>query len=131
MIYACSKYPEVMVVQGTSTEDNIEAFTEVFSQHGVPKKIRSDNGPPFNGRNSHLISRYFKYLGIQHQTNFSAEDPESSGQVESFMKHLGKVFHTAEIEGRSPQAALAEHLMNLRARPHPSTKKSQTEASFR
>ena len=46
------------------------------------------------------------------------------------MKHIGKVFHTAEIEGRSPQAALAEHLMNFRAAPHPSTKKSPAELLF-
>ena len=33
--------------------------------------------PPFNGKDSHLLTKYFKYLGIEHQTNLSAEDPES------------------------------------------------------
>ena len=54
------KYSDVMVVQETSTEENIEAFAEVFSGHSVPKRIRSGNGPPFNGRDSHLLMRYHK-----------------------------------------------------------------------
>ena len=43
------------VVKGTSAEDNIQAFSEVFSRHGVPRKLHSDNRAPFNGKDSHLL----------------------------------------------------------------------------
>ena len=129
-IDAFSKYPEVIGVMGTSADDNIEAFAQVFARHGVPRLLRSDNGAPFNGKESHLLTRYLKYMGVKHKTNFSAEDPESSGQVEAFMKHLGKVYHTAEISGQDPRFALQNHLMQYRATPHPSTGKPPAELLF-
>ena len=121
---------QVIGVKGTSADNNIEAFSQVFARHGVPRLLRSDNGAPFNGRESHLLARYLKYMGVKHKTNFSAEDPESSGQVEAFMKHLGKVYHTAEITGQDPGFALSNHLMQYRATPHPSTGKPPAELLF-
>ena len=44
-----TRYPKMAVVKGTSAEDNIQAFSEVFSRHGVPRRLHSDNGAPFNG----------------------------------------------------------------------------------
>ena len=35
IIDGLTRYPEVLVVKGTSAEDNIQAFSEVFSRHGV------------------------------------------------------------------------------------------------
>ena len=129
-IDAFSKYPEVIRVKGTSADDNLDGFAQVFARHGVPRLLRSDNGAPFNGKESHLLTKYLKYMGVKHKTNFSAEDPESSGQVEAFMKHLGKVYHTAEISGQDPHFALQNHLMQYRATPHPSTGKPPAELLF-
>ena len=53
--------------------------------------------------------------GIQHITNRSAEDPEATGLVEAFMKHLKKVFHTAEVAREDPYLRLNDYLMLLRA----------------
>ena len=39
IIDGLTRYPKVSVVKGTSAEDKIQAFTEVFSRHGVPKKL--------------------------------------------------------------------------------------------
>ena len=125
-----SKYPEVVRIQGPSTDDNIDGYVQVFARHGVPRLLRSDNGAPFNGKESHLLTRYLKFMGIKHRPNFSAEDPESSGQVGVFMKHLGKVYHTAEIIGQDPHFALPTHLMQYRATPHPSTGKPPAELLF-
>ena len=38
-------------------------------------------------------------MGIQHVTNKSAKDPEATGLVEAFMRHLKKIFHTAGHSG--------------------------------
>ena len=129
-IDALSRYPEVVRVQGTSAEDNIAAFNEVFARHGTPRVLRTDNGAPFNGTGSHLLRQYLRYRGVDHRPNISAEDPEASGQVEAFMKHIKKVFHTAEIMGKDPHHKLTDHLMAYRATPHPTTGKSPAELLF-
>ena len=40
-------------------------------------------------------------MGVTHVTK-SAEDPEATGLVEAFMKHLKKIFHTAGVEREDP-----------------------------
>ena len=125
-----TRYPEAVVVRGTSAEDNIHAFSEIFSRHGVPEILHSDNGPPFNGRDSHLLQQYFQNFGIQHLPNHSAEDPEATGLVEAFMKHIKKLFHTSSISHTDPYLALHNHLLQVRATPHPSTSKSPAELLF-
>ena len=50
VIDGLSRYPEVAIVKNTAAEDNIHAFAEMFARHGIPAKLHSDNGPPFNGK---------------------------------------------------------------------------------
>ena len=52
VIDGLTRYPEVAVVNGTGADDNIRAFADIFSRHGVPKRLHSDNGAPFNGKGS-------------------------------------------------------------------------------
>ena len=59
-----TRYPEVAMVRGTSAEDNIQAFSDVFSRHGISRRLHSDNGAPFNGKDSHLLQKYLKNMGI-------------------------------------------------------------------
>ena len=89
------------IVKSTSTDDNIQAFTEIFSRHGIPDRLHSDNGAPFNGKDSHLLQQYLRSMGVTHVTK-SAEDPEATGLMEAFMKHLKKIFHTAGVEREDP-----------------------------
>lgn len=116
-----TKYPEVAVVKGTSAEANIEAFGSIFTRHGFCEILKTDGGPPFNGNENHLLQRYFRWAGIDHQKTRSAEDLEANGLAEAFMKHLKKIWHTALIERKNPVAELNKHLLMFRARPHPST----------
>ena len=101
VIDGLTRYPEVAIVKSTSADDNIQAFTEIFSRHGVPDRLHSDNGAPFNGKDSHLLQQYLRSMGVTHVTK-SAEDPEATGLVEAFMKHLKKIFHTAGVEREDP-----------------------------
>ena len=118
-----SRYPEVAIVRGTSADANIPALDEIFSRHGFCKRIKTDGGPPFNGHENHSLQQYFKWAGIKHKTTVSAEDPEANGLAEAFMKHCAKIYHTALIERKSPEAELNKHLRMYRATPHPTTGK--------
>ena len=86
-----TRYPEVAVVRGTSAEDIIHAFAEVFSRHGVTRKLHSDNGAPFNGKDSHLLQQYLRNMGIQHVTNKCTEDHTYEQVVEKTMQTLLKL----------------------------------------
>ena len=125
-----SRYPEVRIVSGTSADDNVEAFDDIFTEYGYCETLTTDNGPPFNGNEYHALQQYFKWAGIEHITIESAEDPESNGLAESFMKHLTKIWHTSLIEGKNPVAEVNKHVQMFKATPHPTTKKSPAEMMF-
>ena len=117
-------------VKRTSTEGNIDAFKEVFTRHGAPRVLRTNNGPPFNGKGSHLLKLYLRKKGAEHRPNISGDDPEASGQVEVFMMDLKKMFHIAHNIGKDSYHMLTDHLMAYRATPHPTTGKSPVELLF-
>ena len=125
-----SRYPEVAVVNGTGAEANIEVFDTIFSHHGYPETLVTDNGPPFNGNEYHLLQKYFKWAGIAHIPTESANDPEANGLAEAFMKHCAKIYHTATIEGLNPKAEINKHLQMVRATPHLTTGKSPAEMMY-
>ena len=44
-----TKSPEVEIVHSTSIQAIIPKLDRIFATHGIPVKLTSDNGPPFNG----------------------------------------------------------------------------------
>ena len=44
-----SKFHEVEVVKSTLAKACIPKLDRIFATHGIPRKIRTDNGPPYNG----------------------------------------------------------------------------------
>ena len=57
-----SRFPEVEIVHSTRASTVIPKLDKMFSVHGIPDTIISDNGPPFNGDD---YARYLKTLGSQ------------------------------------------------------------------
>ena len=43
-----SRFPEVEITNTTATGPTLEALTKIFSTHGLPYKVITDNGSPFN-----------------------------------------------------------------------------------
>ena len=118
-----SKWPEVKVfLRGQSTNANgvISAMEKMFMIHGIPDKVRTDNGPPFNSKE---FKSFFNRIGFQTQkvTPLWPSGPLANSQAEPFMKCLGKIVRTAHIENRDWQKALDRFLLAYRATPHPST----------
>ena len=44
VIDGLTRYPEVAIVKGRGADDNIQAFSDIFSRHGVPASLHNDNG---------------------------------------------------------------------------------------
>ena len=102
----------------------------MFSRNGVPRRLHSDNGASFNSKDSHLLQRYLTNMDIKYITNKSPEDPEATGLVEAFMRHLKKIIHTVGVEREDPYLRLNNYLMQFRATPHCTMKKCLAELLF-
>ena len=125
-----SKYPEVVVVNSTNGDTNVKILDDIFSRHGFPQSLRTDNGPPWNGKECHSMQKYLKWCGIDHEPTISAYDPEANGLAESYMKVCQKIYHTALIENKNPKAEIKIWLRVNRSTPHPSTGKIPAEILF-
>lgn len=125
-----TKYPEAVVVSHTAAKDNIRALEEIFGRHGYPDKFISDNGPPWNGLETHPMQKYLTWAGVEHLPTKSAEDPEANGLAERFMQKVGKSWETAYVEGKDPLAALNTMLKTYRNTEHSVTRRKPAEWLF-
>ena len=125
-----TKYPEAVVVRGTDAASNIPVLEEIFGRHGYPDNLITDNGPPWNGTDSHIMQRYLKWAGINHQPTQSAEDPESNGLAERFMQAVGHSWATAHVEDKDPVASLNAKVKMYRNTEHSVTKRKPSEWLF-
>ena len=77
-----SKWPEVAIISSTTSAKTIEALRAMFSTHGLPNQIVSDNGTQF-------VSTEFKTFlqknGIQHLTS-APYHPGTNGLAERFAR---------------------------------------------
>ena len=91
LIDAYSKWLEVHIVNSTSSEVTILKLQQIFSTHGLPEQIVSDNGPAFT---SHEFKDYMKQCGIHH-IRTSPYHPSSNGlaerAVQTFKSSLKKL----------------------------------------
>ena len=125
-IDAYSRYPEVEIVWSTAASSTIPKLDKIFSTHGIPYKVISDNGPPFNG---HEIKRYMEIKGIEYITTTPLW-PQGNSEAKLFMEPLVKSIQTARTQGRNWKQELYSFLLNYRATPHSTTKVAAAELLF-
>lgn len=104
----------------------IPRLHKVFAEFGVPAKVRTDNGPPFNGRE---FQSFAKNMGFDHRKT-TPKWPRANGEAERFMRTVKKTVEAANIEQRPWKEELHEMLRNYRATPHSSTGKPPATVLF-
>ena len=72
--------------QYTSAKSTIQCFESIFSHHGIPRTIVSDNYPPFQGDETR---QYMSTNGIKHR-KITPIWPQANGEAKTFMKPLTK-----------------------------------------
>ena len=86
-----------------STSKNIvNLMKQIFSEHGIPKIIRSDNGPQYSGQ---PFKQFALDYGFTHQTS-SPNYPRSNGFIESQVKVVKRTLKKAQEAGTDPYIAL-------------------------
>ena len=121
-----SRYPEVEILKSTSSKSTIPKLDKIFSDFGIPKEVKTDNGPPFNSADFRMFA---EYLGFSHR-KITPHWPQANGEVERFMRMLEKAIRTAQIEGKPWKQELYTFLRNYRASPHSTTEVPPYDAMF-
>ena len=73
-----SRYPEVIKLRTTTSSSIIEAVKAVFSRHGIPETVLSDNGPQFSSMEFAKFASDYSFHHIPSSLHF----PQSNGLAE-------------------------------------------------
>ena len=76
----------------------------MFSRHGIPQMVRSDNGPQFI---STEFKKFAKEWGFQHVTS-SPHYPQSNGMAERHVKTAKALLTKAQLSGQDPFLMMVE-----------------------
>lgn len=109
----CSRYPEVEIIASIKTKVVIPTLDNIFSVFGIPKSLKTDNGPPWKGE---TIKDFAKVLGFHHQP-VTPLWPQANSQHENFNRTLRKLIQTDKIEGKSWKRQLYRFLQNYSSTP--------------
>ena len=77
-----SRYIEVQKLKSTTSASIITALKAVFSHHGIPAAVVSDNGPQYA---SQEMKEFSQSYGVSHITS-SPHYPQSNGEAERAVK---------------------------------------------
>ena len=91
-----SKFPFVFKMGKTDAKAVIRCLEEIISLEGVPDRLRTDNGPPFN---SDEFSAFCQQEGIEHILS-SPLYPESNGFIERHVKNLKDKMRKVTEDGK-------------------------------
>ena len=98
------------ILPGKSTSKTvIELMKQIFSEHGIPHVVRSDNGPHYH---CYSFTEFAQQYGFKHVTS-SPHFPFSNGFIESQVKTTKKTLKKAKATNSDPYLAL----MCLRSTP--------------
>ena len=82
-----SRYPEVIKLTTTTSTAVVNILKSIFSRHGIPEILRSDNGPQFD---SQEMSAFASSYGFQLKPS-SPHYPQSNGQAERAIRTVKRL----------------------------------------
>ncbi|KAL7881434.1 hypothetical protein AOLI_G00082820 [Acnodon oligacanthus] len=90
-----SLYPEVCGLTSTIAENIITCMKSIFSRHGVPTEVFTDNGPQFSGAGFKAFSEEWDFV----HTTSSPHFPQSNGLTEKLVGIVKKLMRKAKDGG--------------------------------
>lgn len=99
----------------TDFQINKKKLKHIFATNGTPRRIESDNGPPFNYEEFNEFAEHHRVTPL---------NPRANGEVERFMQTLKKTEQIASLQGKNRlerRNAVKDMLIAYRSTPHPAT----------
>lgn len=93
-----SRYIEINKLEDTTSQTTIVHLKSIFSRHGIPDKLVSDNGPQYN---SETFRNFAHNYGFQHVTS-SPKYPQGNGEAERAVQTVKRLL----AEAKDPYIAL-------------------------
>lgn len=112
-----SRWAAVDVIKSTAFEDFEPSLEKLFSIFGAPAEFKTDNGSPFQ---SYKFAAFAEKWGLKHR-KVTPLWPRANGEVERFMRNLGKVIRNARMSGTNKYVKLQKFLRAYRNTPHLTT----------
>ena len=113
-----TRYPEAMPLKRFTAPAVAEQLMELFSRHGVPKEILTDQGTNFM---SQLLQELYKMLGVK-PVRTTPYHPQTDGLVERFNQTLKQMLRKIiDEEGRDWDKLVPYILFAYREVPQSST----------
>nr|VZH94510.1 unnamed protein product [Spirometra erinaceieuropaei] len=116
LVDAYSKWPEIAPLNPATASATIAFLRRIFSQHGLPEVLVSDNGSQFI---SSTFEDFCRQHDIQH-LRFPPYHPQSNGQAEHFVDTFKRALLKARGEGTTDEIVQA-FLFSYRTTPNPAS----------
>ena len=110
-----SRYFEV--VKSVTSRKMIECLEMMFSTHGIPLSLKTDNGPEFI---SEEFESYLEENDIERRTSTPLW-PQANGKIERQNHSLLKALRIAQAERKNWRHELLKFLIAYRSTPHSTT----------
>jgi len=119
VVHAYSKFPEVVKMTNTTAQTTITALRDIFSRHGLPEILVSDNGAQFTARD---FEQFCSNNGILHRTS-AAYKQSTNGQVERVVQILKSAIKLSSADQQRCVSCniIAKYLLVYRNTPHSTT----------
>lgn len=101
----------------TSAKATVTTLRDIFSRHGLPEIIVSDNGPQFA---STEFEQFCASNGLLHRTS-AVYKPSTNGQAERVVQILKSAIKQAHLTNADVDAVIANYLLIYRTTPHSTT----------
>ena len=124
VVDAHSKWMEVHTTKQANSKNTITILQSIFTTHGLPELLVSDNGTPFTSQEFHSFT---KALGIRHNTS-APYHPATNGLAERAVQTF-KQFLRKSSDGPLEEK-LQQFLFQYRITPHSTTGSSPAQLLF-
>ena len=130
IVDAYSKWPEVIRMSSTTSQDTIKILFSLFARHGLPHKLVSDNGPQFTSNEFQLFLNSCGILHIKTAPYHPATNGEAERFVSTFKNFVKKFDNNSSLSLSQLDKAILNFLLTYRCTPHSITELTPSYLMF-
>jgi transposase InsO family protein len=117
VIDAYSKWPEIILMNSTTTVATVKVLRDLFGRYGLPHQIVSDNGPQFR---SAEFEDFLNKNGVKH-VKVAPYHPASNGMAERMVQSFKRCLSASKDSDKTLSQKVANFVLNYRSTPHATT----------
>ncbi|CAB4024842.1 sec1 family domain-containing 2 [Paramuricea clavata] len=100
-----SQYPEVSELRNTKARTVINKTKSIFSRHGIPESVVSDNGPQYSSEEYKQFANDYNFI---HNT-IGPRYPQSGGLHEKTVQTVKNLLEKCKVANQDPYLALLDY----------------------